>query len=125
MTTRVVGDLSKLHTVGFRSHGLWFWATIGFIGIEGAGFALACATYVYLMTGAVQWPLRGEAPDLFWGTAQTVLLLASLIPNFMLSRAARRRDAKRAQALAVFLAILNLLSLVLRAFEFPHLNCRW
>ena len=125
MTARVVGDLSRLPTAGFRGHGLWFWATLGFLGIEGTGFALACVAYIYLMGGAAQWPLSGVAPDLFWGTAQTVLLVGSLVPNAMLSRAARRRQARPTQILGVVLALFNALALVIRAFEFPHLNARW
>jgi cytochrome c oxidase subunit 3 len=125
MSGRVIGDLSQLPTSGFRSHGLWFWAMLGFLGIEGTGFALACAAYIYLMGGAAQWPLEGRAPDLFWGTAQTVLLVASLIPNFMLSRAARRRQARTTQALGVVLAAINAVALLVRAFEFPHLNAHW
>jgi cytochrome c oxidase subunit 3 len=125
MTARVVGDLSHLPTTGFRSHGLWFWAMLGFLGIEGTGFALACAAYIYLMGGAAQWPLSGRPPDLFWGTAQTVLLLVSLIPNYMLSHAARRRETGPTQILCVVLALFNAASLVVRAVEFPHLNAHW
>jgi heme/copper-type cytochrome/quinol oxidase subunit 3 len=125
MTARVVGDLSRLPAAGFRTHGLWFWAAMGFMAIEGAGFALACAAYVYLMNGATQWPLDGRAPDLLWGTALTVLLVASLIPNAILSRAARKRETGPTRSWAVLLFAMNLAALVLRGFEFPHLNARW
>ena len=126
MTGRVTGfDLSTLPAAGFRTHGLWFWAAMGFMVIEGAGFALACAAYVYLMNGARQWPLAGVAPDLFWGSVQTGLLLISLIPNFILSRAARRREAGPTKLWAAILFVLTVLSLVVRGFEFPHLNARW
>lgn len=121
----VVGDLSDYPTAGFRSHGLWYWAALGFMMIEGAGFALACAAYIYLMTKAEQWPLYGRAPDLQWGTAMTVLLFASLAPNAVMSRAARRRDLKATRKWATVVAALNALAIVIRAFEFPHLNARW
>jgi cytochrome c oxidase subunit 3 len=125
MNARTVGDLSHLPTSGFRSHGLWFWAALGFLGIEGAGFALAYATYIYLMNGAPQWPLSGKAPDLFWGTLQTVLLVASLVPNLILSRAARRRETGPTRTLSLVLAVFNAAALAVRALEFPHLNCHW
>jgi heme/copper-type cytochrome/quinol oxidase subunit 3 len=126
MRARVVGQsLAELPAAGFRAHGLWFWATLGFMGIEGTGFALACAAYVYLMGGAQQWPLEGVAPDLFWGTIQTVLMLGSLVPTFILSRAARRRQADPTRRWALVLFVLNTLTLVVRGFEFPHLNARW
>jgi cytochrome c oxidase subunit 3 len=126
MSARVVGpNLSELPAAGFRTHGLWFWATLGFMIIEGAGFALACAAYVYLMNGARQWPLDGVAPDLSWGTAQTVVMLVSLVPTIILSRVARRREAAPTQLWALILFVLNTLCLVVRGFEFPHLNARW
>ena len=125
MIAKVVGDLSGLPAAGFRQHGLWFWAGVGFMSIETAGFALACAAYVYLMNGAGQWPLEGVAPDLLWGTAQTVLMLGSLIPTVILSRAARRRDLPATQRWGVIVLLLNAGAILIRAFEFPHLNARW
>jgi cytochrome c oxidase subunit 3 len=126
MTARVVArNLSELPAAGFRTHGLWFWATLGFMVIEGAGFALALAAYIYLMNGARQWPLDGRAPDLLWGTAQTLVMVGSLIPTVILSRAARRREVGPTQVWAAVLFVLNTLVLVIRGFEFAHLNARW
>src|SRR4051794_7198685 len=125
MTARVVGDLSRLPPAGFRTHDLWGWATLGFMAIEGTGFALACAAYLYLMGGARQWPLEGKPPDLLWGSVMTLVLVASLVPNFIVSRAARRRDAAQTRLWAVVLFIFNAAAILVRALEFPHLNTRW
>jgi heme/copper-type cytochrome/quinol oxidase subunit 3 len=114
-----------LPAAGFRTHGLWFWATLGFMAIEGTGFALAAATYVYLMNTAPQWPLEGVAPDLIWGTAMTVVLVGSLIPNFFMSRAARRREAGPTKFWATIVFLLNALAILIRWLEFPHLNTSW
>lgn len=124
MTQRVVGDLAGLPTAGFRTHSLWGWATLGFMVIEGTGFALAGAAYLYLMTGG-PWPQDGPPPDLFWGTLMTVLLLTSLVPNAIASRAARRCQAGKARFWAVILFLFNAAAIVVRAFEFPHLNAHW
>lgn len=118
-------DLSKLPASGFDSHGLWYWAGLAFMLMEGSAFALACAAYVYIMNSADQWPLEGRAPALTWGTVQTVLLLGSLWPTLLLSRAARRRDLAATKLWAVAVAGLNALALVIRAIEFPHLNTSW
>ena len=124
MTARVVGDLSRLPAAGFRSHGLWFWAAMAFMLMEGVGFALAGASYVYLMNGAAQWPLSDPPPDLLWGTAQTVVLLASVGPTVIMCRSARRRDLAPTKVWSAIVLVLNTLALVVRGFEFGHLNTR-
>jgi heme/copper-type cytochrome/quinol oxidase subunit 3 len=125
MSGKVIGDLSDLPTSGFRHHGLWFWAGAGFMLIEGTGFALAMAAYLYLMNSAGQWPLAGVAPDLLWGTANTAFLAASLVPNVFASRAARKRDLSATRFWTLVMAAVGVGTLVLRGFEFPHLNTRW
>ncbi len=116
------GDLSRLPAAGFRSHGLWYWAGLAFMLMEGAAFALAAAAYLYLMNGASRWPLSDRPPDLGWGTAQTLLLLASLPPTVVMCRAARRRQLDPTRFWAVVVFVMNALALVIRGFEFAHLN---
>jgi cytochrome c oxidase subunit III len=125
MSGRIVGDLSHLPTSGFRSHGLWFWAGAGFMLIEGTGFALAVAAYLSVMAGSDQWPLTDGAPELLWGSLTTGLMVASLIPNAFASRAARERRVHSVRRWVLLLAGLEIAALVLRGFEFPHLNTRW
>lgn len=122
MSERIVGDLSRLPAAGFRSHGLWFWAAMGFMLMEGVAFALAAGTYLYLMNGAAQWPLSERPPDLFWGTAQTLLLLASLVPNWFMCRSARLRQLQATRFWSLVVLVMNTVALVIRGFEFPHLN---
>jgi heme/copper-type cytochrome/quinol oxidase subunit 3 len=125
MTGPVVADLSKLPAAGYRTHGLWFWAAMGFMVIEGAGFLLAMAAYVYLMNGAKLWPLSSRAPDLTWGTLQTLVMLGSLAPTVILSRAARLRQVAPVRFWGVVVFAINAACLLIRAFELPHLNTRW
>jgi len=125
MTARIVGDLSRLPAAGFRSHGLWYWAGCGFMLIEGAGFLLAYASYIYLMNGATQWPLDAAPPDLLWGTLSAVIFAASLLPNALASKAARRRELAATRRLSVVMTLIGIGLLVLRGVEFAHLNTRW
>jgi heme/copper-type cytochrome/quinol oxidase subunit 3 len=122
---RIIGDLSGLPATGFRSHSMWTWAGAGFMLIEGTGFVLAIATYFYIMAGADQWPLTDGAPRLVWGTLNTLLAAASLIPNFFVSRAARRRNLAATRFWIIVMAAVGAAALVLRAMEFTALNTRW
>jgi heme/copper-type cytochrome/quinol oxidase subunit 3 len=122
---RTIGDLSSLPTSGFAVHGLWFWGGCAFMLIEAAGFSLGGAAYVYTMNANSQWPLASNPPNLFWGTAQTLLLVGSLIPTWFLARVARRRDLAATRWIGLLVLLLNAGAIVIRAFEFPNLNTRW
>ena len=92
---RVVADLSELPLHGMGSASLTWWGTLGFMLIEGSGFALVLAVYLYLASIATEWPLGAPPPDLLPGTIITVLLLLSLIPNMLVSRWARQEDLRQ------------------------------
>lgn len=125
MTARAIGDLSHLPASGFRQHGLWFWAGAGFMLIEGTAFVLAAAAYVLLMNEADQWPLASAPPNLFWGTAAAAVFVASLVPNFLVSHSARKRDVRATQRWALVMSALGVSLVVLRTVELGHLNTRW
>jgi len=125
MKEKVVLDLSHLplHATGTAS--LTFWGTSAFMLIEGSGFALAIAVYLYLMTNSPSWPLNAPPPDLLPGTILTVLLLASLVPNLLVTRWAGQRDLRKVRIGLVIMSISGIVPLVPRIFEFPALNIRW
>ena len=125
MKEKVVLDLSHLplHATGTAS--LTFWVTSAFMLIEGSGFALAIAVYLYLMANAPSWPLNAPPPDLLPGTILTVLLLASLVPNLLVTRWAGQRDLRKVRIGLVIMSIFGIVPLVPRIFEFPALNIRW
>lgn len=122
----IEGDLSRLpvSTTGAR-HLVW-WGNIGFMLIEGTGFALAAAAYLYLMTQHASWPPPGDPlPDLLWGAVFTVGMLLSAIPNVWLLRCARRKHLAGVRWGMLAMTVLTLLLMIPRAFEFVHLNVRW
>ena len=51
-----VADVSALPTFAFGPKSPMWWGTLGFMALEGMGFALAAATYLYL-DSAPDWPL--------------------------------------------------------------------
>jgi hypothetical protein len=66
---------------------------MGMALIEGTVFALAIGAYLYLCTRLPSWPPDGVAPPaLRWGSVNTVVLAASLIPNELAKRAGERID---------------------------------
>ncbi len=125
MKERIVLDLSRLPLHGLGSMSVTWWGTLGFMLIEGTGFALVIAVYLYLMGLAPVWPLNAKPPDLLPGTLMTVLLVASVIPNVLVSRWAERQDLRKVRIGMVVMSVLGIVPLIIRAFEFPALNVSW
>lgn len=118
-------DVSALPTFGFGHRSLMWWGTFGLIIIESMIFALTVATYFYLRSHAAEWPMNAAPPDLSWGTTTTVLLLLSMLPNYLAKKAAEKLDLKQVQIWIVVSLVFALVILVVRALEFPALNTRW
>lgn len=125
MTERVVLDVSKLPPHGLGTASQTWWGTLAFMLIEGTGFALAIAVYLYLMSIAPEWPLNAKKPDVWAGTLLTVLLVASVVPNIMVSHWAKNRDLRKVQIELVVMSVLGLAALIIRVFEFPAVHVKW
>jgi cytochrome c oxidase subunit III len=125
MKAKVVADVSSLPNHGMGSASLTWWGTLAFIFIEGTGFALAVATYLYLQSVAPVWPLSAQPPDLIAGSLITVVLLASVLPNIFLSLWAERRNLRLVRLGLLLMSVLGAVPLVIRMFEFAALNVQW
>jgi cytochrome c oxidase subunit 3 len=125
MTRQIVGDLSDLPAHGWGTKSQWFWGVLGFMAIEGMGFALAMGCYLYLMSGAASWPLRGSPPDLLYGSLLTVLMLLSLLPNAWVGKVAADKKLGPTLVGLVVMSLIALACLGIRVFEFQHLETRW
>jgi cytochrome c oxidase subunit I+III len=64
-------------------------------------------------------------PDLLWGTLNTVVLLASAIPNQLAKTAAEEVDLARVRFWLVVAMIFGVGFNAIRVFEFAALNCTW
>jgi cytochrome c oxidase subunit 3 len=118
-------DLSQLPTNAFGSRSLTWWGTLAFMSLEGMGFALAIASYLYLMVLAPKWPLNSPLPDLGPGTWVTLLLIASEPLNRLLAVWARQEQMGKVRIGLIGMSLFGIAPLIVRAFEFPHLNVRW
>jgi heme/copper-type cytochrome/quinol oxidase subunit 3 len=93
MRERVVADFSGLPPHGMHTASPTWWGTLAFMLIEGTGFALAIAVYLYLMSLATTWPINSPRPNLLPGTLVTLVLVGSVVPNYLISRWAEQQDA--------------------------------
>jgi heme/copper-type cytochrome/quinol oxidase subunit 3 len=125
MKERNALDASHLPLHGMGSASPSWWGTLAFMLIEGTGFALAIVVFLYLMTLSDQWPPNAPPPDLWPGTTMTVLLLASVVPNMMVSRWAARRNMRLVRIGLVVMCLFGIAPLILRIFEFPALHVYW
>jgi cytochrome c oxidase subunit 1/cytochrome c oxidase subunit I+III len=133
MSTRTVIDVSKLPSHEFGTYDPVWWGNNGLLAIETAMFAILIATYFYLRQNFALWPppiaqltapLR-PLPLLGYGTANTIVLVVSVIPMILADRAARRGDVHRAQMGLVICFVFGLAAMVLRGFEFSAMQFRW
>ena len=119
------GDLAILPTHAFGARSLTWWGVIAYMLIEGGGFALAGGAYFYLMSQETVWPPASMPPDLLPGLLFTIIILISEIPNLLLKKAAEKEQRERVILLIALLDLIGLVILVIRGFEFAHINVRW
>lgn len=123
---KYVGDLTDLPTHAYGHRSLTWWGVIAFFMIEGTAFALAIATYFFLIPGEQSWPPEPyRPPDLLAGTLFTLIMLASEIPNTRLKRAAETKDLRQVRIGLLIMSAVCIPLFVLRGFEFASLNVWW
>jgi cytochrome c oxidase subunit 3 len=125
MKTETVLDVSQLPRHEFGPRVLTWWGTLAFMSLEGSGFVLAAAAYLYLMSLAPKWPLNASLPGYWPGTIVTILLVTSVPLNKLLNRWARQEDLRKVQLGLIGMSIWGIVPLIVRIFEFPSLNIRW
>jgi cytochrome c oxidase subunit 3 len=123
--THVVTDIGQLPLHGSGTASPTWWGTLAFMLIEGTGFVLGIAIYLYLYTLAMEWPLGVPAPDLGPGTALTAFLVVSVVPNLLLSRWAKQQDLRKVRIGMIVMSLAAIPPLVLRWYEFPALHTLW
>jgi cytochrome c oxidase subunit III len=123
--SRPLLDVSDLPNEAFGHRSALWWGTMGLIAIEGTMFALLITNYLYLKGRNYNWPPGVEPPDLLWGTVNTIVLIASAIPNELTKRAAKKYELSKVQLWIVVCLIFGVAFNVIRIFEFMSLNVWW
>ena len=118
-------DVSGLPSYAFGHRSRLWWGTAGFIAIEGTAFALAVFAYLYLRSKLPEWPPGVPSPDLLWGTLNTLVLLASAVPNQWAKNAGEEQHLRRVRLWLVVCLGFGAVFLIIRGFEFTTLNCSW
>ncbi len=127
MSERRTIDVGTLAPGGFGTRSLMFWGTTGLMFIEGMAFALAIGMYFFLLTRSTSgWP-PGQIPppQLLWGTVNTLVLLASAIPNQLAKKAAEHVNLRGVRIWLTVALLFALVFNVVRIFEFARLNVWW
>lgn len=124
MKLRTVLDVSEVPTWAFGSRTTPWWGTVAFVAIEGTGFALVIATYLYLAAVNPEWP-QGPVPSHWPGTAMTIVLLASIVPNWYTDQLARKLDLRGVRIAMVVMTAIGFVTLAIRAWGFANLDIRW
>jgi len=120
-----MGDLSHLPDHGFSHRSLTWWGLMGIICVETTALALAAAAYLYLSGHELQWPPQRIAPDLGWGTAFTVILLLSFVPNMLLDKRAQQEKLEPVRLLLIVMTLIAVVLVVIRYFEFRAMHVAW
>ena len=118
-------DVGDIPTHGFGHRSLMWWATASMMIIEGMVFAMVIVSYLYLKGRVPHWPPSGPGPDLRWGTLNTIILLASCLPNALAKKAAERFDLGKVRLWLAVCLVCALAFNGVRALEFTTLNVRW
>jgi cytochrome c oxidase subunit III len=118
-------EIGHLPTFAFGHRSLMWWGTVGLMAIEGTAFALAVMTYFYLRSHASVWPMSLLPPDLIWGNLNTLIMVASIVPNYFAKRAAERLDLPAVRFWMVLCMLFALAFLGVRVLEFGALNTHW
>lgn len=123
--SRPVINVAPLPEYAFGHRSLLSWSTMGIIAIEGTVFALMIASYLFLKGREPHWPPGVFPPDLLWGTVNTLVLLASLVPNQLTKMAAEKFDLRATRLWLVTGILFATAFNVIRIFEFQSLNVWW
>jgi heme/copper-type cytochrome/quinol oxidase subunit 3 len=94
--------------------------------MEGTMLLILVASYFFLRMNVPVWPPGNMAPpNLFWGTLNTLIIVASIVPNHLAKKASENLDLHRVRLWTIVTFAFGLTFAVIRIFEFKNLNCHW
>jgi heme/copper-type cytochrome/quinol oxidase subunit 3 len=119
-------DAGRLPAFSMGPRSPLFWGAMGVIFIEGTMFALCIAAYFYARLGVDVWPPPGtQFPHLLLPTIETVLLVLSVWPAYVGTKAAEQNDLTKTRSNMIYNAVLAIAAIVLRGYEWSTFNFNW
>jgi heme/copper-type cytochrome/quinol oxidase subunit 3 len=125
VTTTPVINVAPLPRLAFGHRSILWWATMSLVAIEGTVFALGIVSYLYIKGRNPHWAPGAFPPALRWGTLNTIILLASCVPNQLTKKAAEKMNLRAVQLWMVVGLVFAVAFNVVRVFEFKTLNVWW
>ena len=123
---RPVLDASQLPTVVFGPRATLWWGVVGLMVIEGTMFGVMAAAYYYLRGEALMWPPAGVVhPGVGLTTLSLAVLLASMAPAYLASRAIEREDLRGARNWFAVAVLFGIAALALRATVMDRFTFQW
>jgi heme/copper-type cytochrome/quinol oxidase subunit 3 len=119
-------DVAELPTTGFGVASPGWWGTVGFMVIEGSSLLLCAMAYMYLSRRSPAWPPPGTPlPNFAAGTLFLAGIQISLIPAWLLGRAAKTLERRTVIFWAIIGAVVEAVIVLLRVNELHALPMRW
>ena len=119
-------DASRLPGEGFGVASPAWWGTLGFMFIEFSTLLVCATAYIYLSRRSPLWPPSGTPPpELAVGTVFTGAVLLSLIPAWLLGRAAKTLDRGKVVFWSIVVLVIEAVIVAIRAYELHALPFRW
>jgi heme/copper-type cytochrome/quinol oxidase subunit 3 len=134
MYPRYTLDVAHLPAVANDQRAVVWWGNTLMMVIESTSVMLLIAAYFFSRQNFSVWPppfvdkgipYEHAYPELFWGTLNTLLMLASLAPAIWTDVVSRRFEQGRARIGLYILFAISVASLAIRMYEFPSLIVRW
>ena len=119
-------DVSKLPEFAFGNRGLMWWGVVGFLAIETTMLVICFVSYFYLRDRVTDWPPPPTPlPDLLVPSLGLALLLLSIVPVHLASRAAKKLDARKTIFWLIVTDAVGLAFIAVRVLTFYALNVSW
>ena len=123
---RAVLDVSPLPAWALGSRTPMFWGVVLLMCIETTMLALMALAYFYVRGNFADWPPTGTGGRSFrLATAETIILLASAIPNHLMNGVIVQAKVRRARGWLVVVTMMGAAFVALRVLELPRLQFRW